>query len=143
MQFYFRMINSCDIIIHEVHNKKSLMDNETSLYDISLNEEYILDRIDIRVIFIMFYTIVFCFSVFSVSDHFNLDHLDYHLNLKILWSVQWWNWFVSIVSNVFFLNFWQNKKREYRCKSIKTVLQLKFQFIFIINIRVHETSLLK
>lgn len=58
------MIDSRDAVIHEaVYDRKSSMDNETSLHDISVNEEYILDRTDIRIIFITLYTIVFvsCF----------------------------------------------------------------------------------
>ncbi|XP_043514690.1 trissin receptor [Frieseomelitta varia] len=56
------MIDSRDVVvIHEIHGKRSSMDNETSLRDISLNEEYILDRTDIRLIFITLYTIVFVF----------------------------------------------------------------------------------
>ncbi|KAK1123860.1 hypothetical protein K0M31_008546 [Melipona bicolor] len=58
------MIDSRDaVIVHEIHDKKSSMDNETSLHDVSPNEEYILDRTDIKAIFITLYTIVFvsCF----------------------------------------------------------------------------------
>ncbi|KOX74575.1 Neuropeptide FF receptor 1 [Melipona quadrifasciata] len=59
-----RMIDSRDaVIVRDIHDKKSSMDNETSLRDTSLNEEYILDRTDIKAIFITLYTIVFvsCF----------------------------------------------------------------------------------
>lgn len=142
MQFYFRMINSCDIIIHEVHNKKSLMDNETSLYDIFLNEEYILNRIDIRVIFIMLYTIVFVFcflgkwSSWSRSLGLSLEFqnivIDAMMKLICINCVQ------CILSQL--LTKWKNTNIG---KSIKTILQSKFQFISIINIRVHETSMLK
>ncbi|XP_017764523.1 PREDICTED: gastrin/cholecystokinin type B receptor-like [Eufriesea mexicana] len=57
------MIDNREAVVREIHNKRSLMANETFLHDLSLNEEYILDRTDIKVIFITLYTIVFisCF----------------------------------------------------------------------------------
>lgn len=55
------MIDNRDAVFRKIRDKKSLMDNETSLHDISLNEEYILDRTDVRVIFITLYSIVFVF----------------------------------------------------------------------------------
>ncbi|CAD1472395.1 unnamed protein product [Heterotrigona itama] len=57
------MIDNRDAVIHEIHDKKGLMENDSSLHDISANEEYILDRADIRIIFITLYTVVFvsCF----------------------------------------------------------------------------------
>ncbi|XP_060829846.1 trissin receptor-like isoform X1 [Bombus pascuorum] len=67
VQSRFRMIDNRDAVFRKIRDKKSLMDNETSLHDISLNEEYILDRTDVRVIFITLYSIVFVFCFIGNS----------------------------------------------------------------------------
>ncbi|XP_012538419.1 trissin receptor isoform X2 [Monomorium pharaonis] len=50
------------MIPYEISNE-SYINNETLLYNVSLNEDYIFDRTDMKVIFITLYTIVFvcCF----------------------------------------------------------------------------------
>ncbi|KAG7212726.1 hypothetical protein KM043_012993 [Ampulex compressa] len=57
-----RMIGNGEAIGHDVNNE-TLFDNESLLYNVSVNEEYIFDRTDVKVIFITLYTIVFvcCF----------------------------------------------------------------------------------
>ncbi|XP_076167484.1 trissin receptor-like isoform X1 [Ptiloglossa arizonensis] len=58
-----RMIDDRDAIVYEIHDNESSVDNETFLYNISSNEDYIFDRTGVKVIFITLYTIVFvsCF----------------------------------------------------------------------------------
>ncbi|XP_039303021.1 trissin receptor isoform X2 [Solenopsis invicta] len=51
------------MVPYEISNNESYINNETLLYNVSLNEDYIFDRTDVKVIFITLYTIVFvcCF----------------------------------------------------------------------------------
>ncbi|KYN37879.1 hypothetical protein ALC56_08078 [Trachymyrmex septentrionalis] len=52
------------------------MNNETLLYNVSFNEDYIFDRTDVKVIFITLYTIVFVCCFFGESfDIFILVYL--------------------------------------------------------------------
>jgi len=52
---------------YEIGNNESYMNNETLLYNVSLNEDYIFDRTDVKVIFITLYTIVFVCCFFGKS----------------------------------------------------------------------------
>ncbi|XP_043262816.1 trissin receptor [Colletes gigas] len=57
------MIDDREAIVYDTYDNKSFVDNETFLYNISSNEDYIFDRTGVKVIFITLYTIVFvsCF----------------------------------------------------------------------------------
>ncbi|XP_011881296.1 PREDICTED: allatostatin-A receptor-like isoform X2 [Vollenhovia emeryi] len=61
--YHRRTLNDRNIIPYEISNNESYMNNETLLYNVSLSEDYIFDRTDVKVIFITLYTIVFvcCF----------------------------------------------------------------------------------
>ncbi|XP_076300237.1 trissin receptor-like [Lasioglossum baleicum] len=58
-----RMIEHRDAILYEVRSNESFIRNETLQQNVSLIEDYIFDRTDVRVIFITLYTVVFvcCF----------------------------------------------------------------------------------
>ncbi|XP_077278037.1 trissin receptor-like isoform X2 [Temnothorax americanus] len=58
-----RTLNDRNMIPYEISNNESYTNNETLLYNVSLSEDYIFDRTDVKVIFITLYTIVFvcCF----------------------------------------------------------------------------------
>ncbi|XP_076652029.1 trissin receptor-like [Halictus rubicundus] len=58
-----RMIEHRDAILYEIRSNESFIRNETLLQNVSLIEDYIFDRTDVRVIFITLYTVVFvcCF----------------------------------------------------------------------------------
>ena len=132
------MIDSRDVvIIHEIHDKRSSMDNESSLRDISsLNEEYILDRTDIRLIFITLYTIVFvsCFLGKPSSRSRSIE-----LSLKsprqfrpyschALWSLP------SIIDK-------KERKAANIVQSNKTCSRVKvFKFIYNVNTNACHTS---
>nr|XP_031830179.1 trissin receptor-like [Nomia melanderi] len=57
------MIEHRDAILYEIRGNESFIRNETLLQNVSLIEDYIFDRTDVKVIFITLYTVVFvcCF----------------------------------------------------------------------------------
>ncbi|KAL0105634.1 hypothetical protein PUN28_015849 [Cardiocondyla obscurior] len=58
-----RTLGDRNVIPYEINNNESYMNNETLFHNVSLSEDYIFDRTDVKVIFITLYTIVFvcCF----------------------------------------------------------------------------------
>ncbi|XP_032676549.1 trissin receptor [Odontomachus brunneus] len=58
-----KLFNDRNTIAYEINNNETYLNNETLHYNVSLNEDYIFDRTDVKVIFITLYTIVFvcCF----------------------------------------------------------------------------------
>ncbi|XP_078042071.1 trissin receptor-like [Augochlora pura] len=60
-----RMIEHRDAILYEIRSNESFIRNETLLQNISLIEDYIFDRTDVRVIFITLYTVVFVCCIFG------------------------------------------------------------------------------
>ncbi|XP_029178691.1 trissin receptor-like [Nylanderia fulva] len=58
-----KLLSDRNAVTYEINNNETDLNNETLLYNVSLNEDYIFDRTDVKVIFITLYTIVFvcCF----------------------------------------------------------------------------------
>ncbi|XP_072761496.1 uncharacterized protein [Anoplolepis gracilipes] len=58
-------LSDWNTVTYEIGNNETYLNNETLLYNVSLNEDYIFDRTDVKVIFITLYTIVFVCCFFA------------------------------------------------------------------------------
>lgn len=119
------MIDSREAVVREIRDKNRLMENETLSEDLSLTEEYILDRTDVKVIFITLYTIVFiscflgkwsprftsielpCHVIVNADELSSLSHRSNFLSaprqsyLVSQWKLFWnWNFWIHSFINI-------------------------------------------